>query len=52
MRNPAMAGGAREPWRGITSVACLLFVALLAAGFWVGALWLGQSLMFMANLPN
>jgi hypothetical protein len=42
-RNLAFGGVTRpEANRGVSSVACLAFVALLALAFWAGALWIAQ----------
>ena len=38
-------GLARPMGRGVSSFACLIFVALLGAAFWAGALWLGQIIL-------
>ena len=38
-------GLARPMRRGVSSFACLIFVALLGAAFWAGALWLGQIIL-------
>jgi len=44
--HPAFAGGAtRSAGKGLGSVACLAFVAILAATFWAGALWIGEILI-------
>ncbi|WP_304165026.1 hypothetical protein [Phenylobacterium aquaticum] len=44
-RRAAFAGMAREPAKGVSSVACLAFVAVLALAFWAGALWFGSLLI-------
>jgi hypothetical protein len=31
--------------RGVTSLACLAFVAVLGVAFWAGAVWLGQLIL-------
>lgn len=42
-RNLAFGGAARpEVARGVSSLACLAFVAVLALAFWAGALWIAQ----------
>ena len=47
MRRNLVFGGVtrQELNRGLSSVACLAFVALLGLAFWAGALWLGQLLL-------
>jgi hypothetical protein len=35
--------------RGLTSIACLAFVAVLALAFWAGALWIGNMLIQMLS---
>ena len=35
----------RPTGRGVSSFACLAFVALLGTAFWAGALWLGQLIL-------
>ena len=44
-RNVAFGGASRGAARGVTSVACLAFVAALAIAFWAGALWIGNTLI-------
>jgi hypothetical protein len=44
-RHFAFGGAARPVGRGLSSVACLAFVALLGLAFWAGALWLGQLIL-------
>ena len=44
-RNVAFGGVSRGTVRGVTSVACLAFVAVLAIAFWAGALWIGNTLI-------
>ena len=44
-RRAAYAGVARESAKGVSSVACLAFVAVLALAFWAGALWFGALLI-------
>ena len=41
----AYGGSARPVGRGVSSFACLAFVALLGMAFWAGALWIGQILL-------
>ena len=43
-RNPTWAiQGVQTRAKGASSIACLLFVAVMAVAFWAGALWAGQS---------
>jgi hypothetical protein len=45
MRSQSVWAGQEEtrtPPKGISSVACLLFVALLGTAVWSGALWVYQ----------
>lgn len=44
-RNVAFGGVSRGTARGVTSIACLAFVAVLAIAFWAGALWIGNTLI-------
>lgn len=44
-RNVTAGGASRGAVRGLTSVACLAFVAVLALAFWAGALWIGNMLI-------
>jgi len=45
-RNLAIGGAARPSVnRSVSSVACLVFVAVLGVAFWAGAVWLAQALM-------
>jgi hypothetical protein len=45
-RNLAFGGAARPTLnRSVSSVACLVFVALLGIVFWAGAVWLAQLLV-------
>ena len=48
-RNLAFGGAARPLGRNASSVACLVFVALLAVAFWAGALWIGQLLLRVSS---
>ena len=41
-RDLAFFGGARQLERPVRSIACLAFVAVLAAAFWTGAAWIAQ----------
>jgi hypothetical protein len=47
MRRHLAFGGAARPVvnRGVSSVACLAFVAVLGLAFWAGALWIAQLLV-------
>lgn len=38
-------GVSRRRARGLSSLACLAFVALLGMAFWAGAVWIGQALL-------
>lgn len=44
VRHLAFGGAARPVGRGVSSFACLAFVALLGVAFWAGAVWLGQMI--------
>lgn len=46
-RPVAFGGASRGAARGLTSIACLAFVAVLAIAFWSGALWIGNTLIRM-----
>jgi hypothetical protein len=50
-RNLAFGGMARSAAnnRGVSSLACLAFVGLLAVAFWAGAVWIGQILVRMSQ---
>jgi hypothetical protein len=41
-RGLAYRGGARQLERPVRSIACLAFVALMAAAFWAGAAYIAQ----------
>jgi hypothetical protein len=45
VRHLAYGGLARPVGRGVSSFACLAFVALLGMAFWAGAVWLGQLIL-------
>ncbi|HVI31405.1 hypothetical protein [Phenylobacterium sp.] len=51
MRRDLAFGGAARPvvGKGVSSVACLAFVVLLALAFWAGAVWLGQVLIHLSS---
>lgn len=36
--------------RGLASIACLAFVALLSLAFWAGAVWIVQQLFGLMHL--
>jgi hypothetical protein len=38
-------GAARPTAKGVSSLACLAFVALLGAAFWAGAAWIAQAIL-------
>ena len=40
-RNPVLGGVARNT-KGVSSIACLAFVSLVALAFWAGAIWIAQ----------
>ena len=44
-RRLAYSGTMRVPARGVSSFACLAFVALLGTAFWAGAVWLAQLIL-------
>jgi hypothetical protein len=44
-RHLVYGGTARPLGRGVTSLACLAFVAALGVAFWAGAVWLGQIII-------
>ena len=44
-RNVAFGGASRGAAIGLTSIACLAFVGMLAIAFWAGALWIGNTLI-------
>ncbi|CAN7530873.1 hypothetical protein LJR164_003721 [Phenylobacterium sp. LjRoot164] len=44
-RPVAFGGASRGAARGLTSIACLAFVGMLAIAFWAGALWIGNTLI-------
>jgi hypothetical protein len=48
-RELAFGGVARQAVRPIRSIACLVFVAILAAAFWAGAVWIGDSILRTAS---
>lgn len=48
-RDLAHWGAARQAWRPASSIACLAFVALLAAAFWAGVVWIAQAFMTLGS---
>lgn len=46
-RPVAFGGASRGAARGLTSIACIAFVVVLAVAFWAGALWIGNTLIQM-----
>jgi hypothetical protein len=44
-RHLVYGGAMRLMGRDVSSLACLLYVALLGLAFWAGALWLGQLIL-------
>jgi len=49
-RNLAYGGIARpELSRGVSSVACLAFVAVLGVAFWAGAIWIAELLVRLSQ---
>ncbi|HEY8615893.1 hypothetical protein [Phenylobacterium sp.] len=51
MRPDLAFGGAARPMvgKGVSSIACLAFVVVLALAFWTGAVWLGQLLFNLTS---
>jgi len=47
MRRNLAYGGMARPGvsRGVSSVACLAFVAVLGVAFWAGAIWIAEVLV-------
>ena len=48
-RELAFGGVARQAERPVRSIACLVFVAILGAAFWTGALWIAESFLRTAG---
>lgn len=46
----APKGVARHIERPARSIACIAFVALIAAAFWAGALYIGQVIAGLASV--
>jgi hypothetical protein len=44
-RDLAFMGVARQVERPVRSIACLAFVAVLAAAFWAGAVWIAEAFL-------
>ena len=44
-RHLVYGGLTRPVGRGVSSFACLAFVALLGTAFWAGAVWLAQLIL-------
>ena len=44
-RDLALTGAARQMERPARSIACLAFVAVLGAAFWVGAAWIVDTVL-------
>ena len=42
-------GAARPTAKGLSSFACLAFVALLGVAFWAGAVWIGQAVLRLSG---
>jgi hypothetical protein len=51
-RHLVFGGAARPVGRGVSSFACLAFVALLGLAFWAGAVWLGQLIFRLTALGS
>jgi len=52
MRRNLAYGGVARPGinRGVSSVACLAFVALLGIAFWAGAIWIAELLVRISQI--
>lgn len=46
-RNPVLGGVARTRARGVSSIACLAIVLIVAAAFWAGVVWIGEAILRM-----
>jgi hypothetical protein len=44
-RHLIYGGRSRPMAKGVSSLACLAFVALLGVAFWAGAVWIGQAIL-------
>ena len=49
-RQLAFTGVARHAERPVRSIACLVFVAILGAAFWAGAVFIAEKLLHAAPL--
>ena len=43
-------GAARPTAKGLSSLACLAFVAVLGVAFWAGVIWIGQAALRITGL--
>jgi hypothetical protein len=50
-RQLAGFSGARQMERPVRSIACLIFVGLLAAAFWAGAVYIGGMFFTVGASP-
>ncbi len=50
-REFAFRGVTRPAERPARSIACLVFVALLAVAFWAGAVWIAQTMLRLGGAP-
>ena len=44
------SGALRPTAKGLSSFACLAFVAVLGVAFWAGAVWIGQAVLRVSGL--
>jgi hypothetical protein len=44
-RQLAFTGAARHVERPVRSIACLVFVAILGAAFWAGAVFIAENIL-------
>ena len=49
-RNLALVAAVRPEHHHARPVTCLVFVALLSAAFWAGAIWLAEFLIRVSRL--
>jgi hypothetical protein len=51
MRRNLAFGGVTRPvvGRGVSSIACLAFVVILALAFWAGAVWIGEAILRLSS---
>jgi hypothetical protein len=47
-RNPVLGGVSRGSNATVSSIACLVFVFLMAVAFWAGAVWIGRTLLTLS----